>query len=299
VPKTRRLSDASLVRRSQQGDRRAFGALVGRYDARLRGLAYALLLDPGAMDAALSSAYLRAWRDVVRLTAKDDAGAWLYRVTYNACIDALRRDGDPPPASPRKGTRAGLASLPPTDRVAVVLVDREGFTPEGAARILGLPPADFQARLEAARATLAPYLPPPPKPAPAQPESEATEAPAPEPEPEAPAAEPEPEAPAAEAPAAVPEPEAPAAEAPAEPEAPAAEAPAAEPEADPGLASVTADSRDDGRQTAGNGNGRVIEPRARRNRGNRRRKPPPAKAAPADPGPEEDEVEPVSEAGTP
>ncbi len=193
MPKTRRLSDASLVRRSQQGDRRAFGALVGRYDARLRGLAYALLLDPGAMDAALASAYLRAWRDVVRLTAKDDAGAWLYRVTYNACIDALRRDGDPPPPSPGKGTRAGLASLPPTDRVAVVLVDREGFTPEGAARILGLAPADFQARLEAARATLAPYLPPPPEARPARPTPRATEAPTPEPERRQPRpAEPEP-----------------------------------------------------------------------------------------------------------
>ncbi len=115
VPNTRRQSDASLVRRSQQGDRRAFGALVGRYDARLRGLAYALLLDPPSMDAALSSAYLRAWRDVVRLTAKDDAGAWLYRVTYNACIDALRRDGTPAAAarrSPRPVPACGPAWRP-------------------------------------------------------------------------------------------------------------------------------------------------------------------------------------------
>ncbi|HET8619236.1 MAG TPA: sigma factor [Acidimicrobiales bacterium] len=148
------------MRRSQQGDRRAFGALVGRYDARLRGLAFALLLDPEAMDATLGSAYLRAWRDVVRLTAKDDAGAWLYRVTYNACIDALRRDGTPPQPGGR-GTRAGLATLGPADRVAVVLVDREGFTPEAAARILGLSPADFDRRLDAARATLAGYLPTP------------------------------------------------------------------------------------------------------------------------------------------
>ena len=160
MPKTRRLSDASLVRRSQQGDRRAFGALLGRYDARLRGLAFALLLDPGAMDATLGSAYLRAWRDVVRLTAKDDAGAWLYRVTYNACIDALRRDGTPPQPGGR-GTRAGLATLGPADRVAVVLVDREGFAPEAAARILGLSPADILPRLAAARATLADFLPTP------------------------------------------------------------------------------------------------------------------------------------------
>ncbi len=165
---TRRLSDASLVRRSQQGDRRAFGALVGRYDWRLRSLAHALLLDPAAMDEALSLAYLRAWRDVVRLTAKEDVGAWLYRATYNACIDRLRRDGPSPAAPPgapgaerRRGTRTGLAALTPADRVALVLVDREEFSPEAAARILGLTPATLIDRVEVARATVAAHLPPP------------------------------------------------------------------------------------------------------------------------------------------
>src|SRR5215510_3855600 len=182
---TRRLSDASLVRRSQQGDRRAFGALVGRYDWRLRGLAHALLLDPAAMDEALSLAYLRAWRDIVRLPAKEDVGAWLYRATYNACIDRLRRDGQTPQDAPtgdqRRGTRAGLASLAPADRVALVLVDREEFSPEAAARILGLTPNTLRDRLEVAREAVAAQLPPP-KPAP-PPAGEKKAAPV-EPEPE-------------------------------------------------------------------------------------------------------------------
>jgi RNA polymerase sigma-70 factor (ECF subfamily) len=182
---TRRLSDASLVRRSQQGDRRAFGALVGRYDWRLRGLAHALLLDPAAMDEALSLAYLRAWRDIVRLTPKEDVGAWLYRATYNACIDRLRRDAPTGAAERRKGIRAGLAALTPADRVALVLVDREEFSPEAAARILGLTPDTLQERVEAAREAVAAHLPPP-RPAAELPETtdaEPVEAPAPEPEP--------------------------------------------------------------------------------------------------------------------
>ncbi|HEY2999420.1 MAG TPA: sigma factor, partial [Acidimicrobiales bacterium] len=176
------------MRRSQQGDRRAFGALVGRYDWRLRGLAHALLLAPGAMDEALSVAYLRAWRDVVRVSARDDIGAWLYRVTYNACIDRLRRGG-PGATGAARGVRRGLAALAPADRVAVVLVDREQFTPAAAARILGLSEATIISRLEVARATLADNLPPPATPgdATAEPtEPEPTLAPAPgatEPEP--------------------------------------------------------------------------------------------------------------------
>lgn len=167
MPKTRRLSDATLVRRSQQGDRRAFSALLGRYDWRLRGLSHALLLDSDEMDTALGVAYLRAWRDVVRINAKDDVGAWLYRVTYNACIDQLRRTDDPGAARVGSeagpgtdGVGAGLSTLSAADRVAVVLVDREGFSPASAARILGLTPPVLDSRLAAARRRLAAFLPP-------------------------------------------------------------------------------------------------------------------------------------------
>ena len=173
MPKTQRLSDAALVRRSQQGDRRAFGALVARYDRRLRGLAHALLLDPAQMDTALGLAYLRAWRDVVRIKPRDDVGPWLYRAAYNACIDQLRRNDAPGPApqpatsSPPGGFRAALAGLAPADRVAVVLVEREGFSVVSAARILGMSPEQLESRLVLARERLAPFVPAPPPEAPA------------------------------------------------------------------------------------------------------------------------------------
>jgi RNA polymerase sigma-70 factor (ECF subfamily) len=196
------------VRRSQQGDRRAFRALLTRYDWRLRGLAHALLLDPERVDAVLRFAYVRAWREVVRIDPRQNAAAWLYRLVYNACIDGLRREstriGAAPPAAPdladtadtagtanaadadaavasadppvepepaggngdRPATTGGrsaqvveaLATLAPADRVAVVLVDREGFAPETAARILGLTPEVLHARVVGARARLTKQL---------------------------------------------------------------------------------------------------------------------------------------------
>src|SRR5918995_899514 len=213
MPRTRRVSDTSLVRRSQQGDRRAFRALLARYDWRLHGLAHALLLEPARVDAVLRVAYVRAWREVVRIDAKDDASAWLYRVAYNACIDVLRREsaragtvspngaaalgpdraaaspagrvdgagatgggagvpardgradahGPEAPAAARDGGGDGaqppmiaaLTSLAAADRVAVVLVDREGFAPSAAARILGLTDEVLEARLAGARVRLA------------------------------------------------------------------------------------------------------------------------------------------------
>jgi RNA polymerase sigma-70 factor, ECF subfamily len=158
MPKSRRLSDATLVRRSQQGDRRAFSALLGRYDRRLRGLAHALLLDRRQMDAALGLAYLRAWRDVVRVTSRDDIAAWLYRNTYNACVDQLRRGEPRTDGAVGDSVGVALAALPPADRVSVVLVDREGFSPASAARILGLSETALVSRLGVAREHLATEL---------------------------------------------------------------------------------------------------------------------------------------------
>jgi RNA polymerase sigma-70 factor (ECF subfamily) len=208
MPRNTSVPDARLVRRSQQGDRRAFRALLTRYDWRLRGLAHALLLDPGRVDAVLRVAYVRAWREVVRIDPRQNAAAWLYRLVYNACIDGLRREstriGAAPPAAPELADTAGtagtadaadadaavasadppvepepaggngdrpattggrspqvveaLATLAPADRVAVVLVDREGFAPETAARILGLTPEVLQTRVVGARARLTKQL---------------------------------------------------------------------------------------------------------------------------------------------
>ncbi|HEX8803842.1 MAG TPA: sigma factor, partial [Acidimicrobiales bacterium] len=141
-----RLRDSRLIRRSQQGDRDAFLVLAKRYDPRLRGLAHALV-GRDATAKVLRVAYLKAWRDVVRLGVDDDAGSWLYRIAYNACVDEMRREQlrlDGPERRERPAAadpvEAALLALPPEQRVAVVLVDREGFSREAASRILGVPP---------------------------------------------------------------------------------------------------------------------------------------------------------------
>jgi RNA polymerase sigma-70 factor (ECF subfamily) len=154
-----RLSDSRLIRRSQQGDRDAFVALVQRYDDRLRGLTYTLVAGDDAaerMSRVLRVAYLKAWRDVVRADPDDDAGAWIYRIVYNACIDDLRRENPRPSDGPAAGRLVGaLGALPPEQRVVVVLVDREGFSRSVASRIVGVDQDTFDARLVEARSRLA------------------------------------------------------------------------------------------------------------------------------------------------
>lgn len=172
MPTHTRLPDVELVELARHGDRSAFDELLRRHDDRMRGLAFRLLADRHGMDDALQEAYLKAYRGLDRFKAGSDFGTWLYRITYNCCIDELRRrkrsplSGPDPaePTSPRPGpeqvvsasetVRSALADLPVDQRVTVVLVDGEGFDHRAAAEILGVAPGTVASRLHRARATL-------------------------------------------------------------------------------------------------------------------------------------------------
>jgi RNA polymerase sigma-70 factor (ECF subfamily) len=164
--------DATLASRARAGDRRAFTALLRRHDPTMRRLAYRMLADAASMDDVLQEAYVKAYTALPRY--RDDArfGTWLYRITYNACIDEIRRrrrrpapaaeplDGPSPAAGPERvvtaaeSLRRTLASLPADQRATVVLVDGEGFDHRAAAQILGVAPGTVASRLSRARTAL-------------------------------------------------------------------------------------------------------------------------------------------------
>ena len=166
------LPDVELVELARSGDRSAFDELLRRHDGRMRGLAYKLMADRHRMDDALQEAYLKAYRALPRFRPGSDFGTWLYRITYNACIDELRKRKRHPvttedpvdPVSGRPGpervvsasetVRRALADLPVDQRVTVVLVDGEGFDHREAAKILGVAPGTVASRLHRARAAL-------------------------------------------------------------------------------------------------------------------------------------------------
>jgi RNA polymerase sigma-70 factor (ECF subfamily) len=150
---------------------RDFAKLVREHDRGLRALAYRLLGDRDRMDDALQEAYLRAYRALPRFRGDSSLATWLYRITYNACLDELRHtpqvvalDSVRERADPRPGAveslelADALASLPPEDRAAVLLVDAQGFDYRSAADVLGIPEGTVASRLNRARAHLRRYL---------------------------------------------------------------------------------------------------------------------------------------------
>ena len=161
------LSDRVIAERAQRGDHNAFSELVGRHDRRLRTLAGRLLRNPERVDDALQEVYIKAFRTIGRFRGDANVGTWLYRITYNACVDELRRrqpvlvddDFDPPSAEPGPGEHYAIASevahmlgrLSPDLRATVVLVDGYGLDYADASRLLDVAPGTVASRLHRAR----------------------------------------------------------------------------------------------------------------------------------------------------
>jgi RNA polymerase sigma-70 factor (ECF subfamily) len=163
----------SIVDRARRGDQEAFAAVIRHYDRGLRSLAYRLLGDRDRMDDALQEAYLKAFRALPRFRGDSKLGTWLYRITYNVCLDELERSKrtahvpltevpEPVETAPaadetisnRDALAAALDALSPEDRAAVLLVDAEGFDYRAAGEVLGIPAGTIASRLNRARAAL-------------------------------------------------------------------------------------------------------------------------------------------------
>jgi RNA polymerase sigma-70 factor (ECF subfamily) len=170
-----REEDASaLVSRAQAGDRAAFGILVERYAAQARRVARAVLGDPDDADDAAQDAFLAALTKLDRYDPQRPFGPWLMRIVANAATDRRRRrtvrrteqldpglaaggprpDADAVRAALGERLRAGLAQLTPRRRLAVVLLDVEGYTHREIGEVLGIPEGTVRSEVFHARRRL-------------------------------------------------------------------------------------------------------------------------------------------------
>jgi len=162
-----------LVAAARRGEHKAFVAILRHYDRRLRLIAFRLLRDRELMDDALQDVALKAFRALPAFRGDAAVGTWLYRITYTTCLDYLRRTrpvvlmpADELPetlgvendtaelVAERDQLECRLALLPPEQRLAVLLVDQEGFDYRTAGQILGIPAGTVGSRLCAAHERL-------------------------------------------------------------------------------------------------------------------------------------------------
>src|SRR5678816_1509194 len=78
--------------RARQGDREAFGRLVRRYQRRVYATALHIVGNHGDADDVAQEAFVRAYRGLASFDGRADFFTWLYRITINTALNALRSD---------------------------------------------------------------------------------------------------------------------------------------------------------------------------------------------------------------
>jgi RNA polymerase sigma-70 factor, ECF subfamily len=85
------MSERELVAAAQRGDEAAFGRLVEPYRRELLAHCYRMLGSVPDAEDALQDALLGAWRGLGAFEGRSSLRSWLYTITTNACLKALRR----------------------------------------------------------------------------------------------------------------------------------------------------------------------------------------------------------------
>jgi len=166
-------SDAgTLVRRCCGGDRRAFEALVVRYQKTVYNAALRMLHDREEARDVTQTVFLKAYEHLDRYDPQFRFYSWLYRIALNESIDTLQRrrplealDLDAPDGAPgpeeaaglhqvRDGLLRALMTLRAEYRAVVVLRHFTGCSYEDMAQILDLPEKTVKSRLFSARQLL-------------------------------------------------------------------------------------------------------------------------------------------------
>lgn len=168
-------SDRDLVQLHVDGDPGAFGELFRRHKDRMWAVAMRTCGDRELAADAVQDAFLSAFRRADSYRGDAAVTTWLHRVVVNACLDRLRREkptaelpewdlGDPHDphgqVETRLDVRSALATLPETQRIALVLVDMHGLPVAEAAAILGVAEGTVKSRCSRGRAALAALLRP-------------------------------------------------------------------------------------------------------------------------------------------
>ena len=179
--------EIDLIRAAQRGRLDAFNALVLAYQGQVYGLAYRIMGDRDAAADATQEAFISAFRGIVSFRG-GSFRSWLLRIVANACYDELRRrqrrpttsweefgevdeEANPALTDEREAPweyaerreleqviQAGIRTLPPDQRVTLVLSDVQGLSYQEIASTMRVSVGTVKSRLARARGKLRDFL---------------------------------------------------------------------------------------------------------------------------------------------
>jgi RNA polymerase sigma-70 factor, ECF subfamily len=84
-------ADKELIRRCQQGDHAAFELLLKKFERRIFGLIYQIVRSPGDVEDIAQEVFTKLYFSLPQFRLEASFEAWLYRITVNQCYDFLRK----------------------------------------------------------------------------------------------------------------------------------------------------------------------------------------------------------------
>jgi len=117
-----------LVRRSQQGDRDAFQALVEAAMGRSWALAWRLTGNRADAEDLVQETYMKAWSNISKFSGRSAFATWLYRIQFNCHCDGKRRQAgrkETPLDAPRAEDKPAFQPADPTPQPAARLEKAE------------------------------------------------------------------------------------------------------------------------------------------------------------------------------
>lgn len=176
------VSDLSLVRRVQRGDKGAFDALVLKYQHKVVKLVMRYVRNPADAEDIAQEAFVKAFRALPQFRGDSAFYTWLYRIAINTAKNAVvsrdrspidydldlqnpdesydmhgrLKDSETPEAlvltDEIRGTvNAAIDALPEDLRTAIVLRELEGLSYEEIAATMECPVGTVRSRIFRAR----------------------------------------------------------------------------------------------------------------------------------------------------
>ena len=171
-------TDEAIIQLVRAGrGREAFDQLVPAYRRRVFGLAYSILRERTAAEDLAQEVFVKLWQALPRYDGRAKLSTWVYAITRNAAVSALRSRrrsvslsdegvlaeveaiAAAPGAEPGDaGLRRQVEALPEKQRQAVTLYYLDERSVDEVAEMMGIPVNTVKTHLHRARASLAAAL---------------------------------------------------------------------------------------------------------------------------------------------
>jgi RNA polymerase sigma-70 factor (ECF subfamily) len=171
-------ADEAIIQLIQAGRaQEAFERLVPAYRRRVFGLAYGILRDRAAAEDLAQEVFVKLWQAMPRYNGRAQLSTWIYAITRNAAVSALRSrrpslslsdaavqaevEGiarESAGSADDAALRRRIEALPDKQRQAVTLYYLDERPVDEVAAMMGIPVNTAKTHLHRARASLAAAL---------------------------------------------------------------------------------------------------------------------------------------------